>query len=84
MPHLGRPDHKSLRFRFPSRWGFHSLVWVFGGLALLGGHPVTREATHVTVHLVGFYFGWFLVGAPLVARGENFLGRHARPAGGVV
>ena len=81
LPYLGRPDHKSLKFRFPSRWGFHSFVWVFLMLAALGGHPVTREATYVTVHLVGFYFGYFLVLGPLLARAENFLGRFGRPPG---
>lgn len=78
LPWVGQPDHKSARFRPATRWGWHTLVVVFLGIAHYGALPVTPETTLVTANLVGFYFSWFLLGGPLVETAENYLGRYGR------
>jgi len=78
LPYLGAPDHKSMKFRPVSRWSLQTFVVVFVAMAYYGAMPVDKWTTHVTVNLVALYFGYFLVFQPLLERGENFLGRHAR------
>jgi len=79
LPYLNRPDHKSMKFRLFSKWFLHVFVVVFLGMAYYGALPVTAWNTHVSVNLVVFYFGYFLVLAPGVERLENYLGRAERP-----
>jgi len=78
LPYVGRPDHKSMKFRFVSRWFFQFFLVVFAGMGYYGAQPVDKYTTAVSINLVTFYFGYFLVLSPLVERLENLLGRTGR------
>ena len=75
LPYLSVADFNSKQFRPLSRVLFW---WFIGGviyLGWLGGQPVSLAYEVDSAHTSVFYFGVLLVGAPLVERLENFLGR---------